>query len=101
HRRPPTPTPFPYTTLFRSAAARRRLVVGRPDRLGSSGGADHARRCRSAGRVMGRRAAGCAIAFIGPAATPARAVRCRAALRLVRSEEHTSELQSLAYLVCR
>src|SRR5205823_15046627 len=26
---------------------------------------------------------------------------CRRALRLGRSEEHTSELQSLAYLVCR
>src|SRR5687767_15646771 len=34
--------------------------------------------------------------------TPARlsATRCPAAARATRSEEHTSELQSLAYLVC-
>src|SRR5687767_15701311 len=35
----------------------------------------------------------------GPAAEESRAVRAASAGR--RSEEHTSELQSLAYLVCR
>src|SRR2546425_6142420 len=46
----------------------------------------------------------CALAPLGPRARPAlaRACRHRDASRIVRrSEEHTSELQSLAYLVCR
>src|SRR5437764_4624740 len=34
----------------------------------------------------------------GPASTPGRATSCRSA---IRSEEHTSELQSPMYLVCR
>src|SRR5258708_16605164 len=72
-RRPPRSTLFPYTTLFRSCRRRR----GRP--------------CRS------RRAA------------PRRCRRCRSGrcsyrdliVAGVRSEEHTSELQSPDHLVCR
>src|SRR3712207_8644147 len=74
-RRPPRSTLFPYTTLFRSAAAaaRRPRAAARLPRAGG------ARRRRA--RLEGRR--------------PHR-------LRLgVRSEEHTSELQSRQYLVCR
>src|SRR2546425_8400450 len=71
-RRPPRSTLFPYTTLFRSAPARRDSVKG---------------------KAPSRRRSGCG-RFRGPAAS-ARAPGC------VRSEEHTSELQSLAYLVCR
>src|SRR3712207_8700753 len=75
-RRPPRSTLFPYTTLFRS---RRRL--GRP------------------GRDPGLR----------PGAGRRRRLRQGFALRLRRwerghhgrSEEHTSELQSRQYLVCR
>src|SRR2546425_9600380 len=63
-RRPPRSTLFPYTTLFRSRAARP------PD------GGD-------------------------PRADPPSRLRPPALLRGARSEEHTSELQSLAYLVCR
>src|SRR2546425_6864107 len=71
-RRPPRSTLFPYTTLFRSAV-------------------------RAAAPAGAR------------AATPdqpdpeRRAVRGNAQRRPreARSEEHTSELQSLAYLVCR
>src|SRR2546425_8097137 len=71
-RRPPRSTLFPYTTLFRSRASL-------PPRV-----ACDARPTRSPG-----------------AATPApRDSRC-ARPRRRRSEEHTSELQSLAYLVCR
>src|SRR5437879_7085476 len=63
-RRPPTPTLFPYTTLFRSC-----------------GRAQH----RHGGDDLG-----------------AAEARLRAsAARLRRSEEHTSELQSPMYLVCR
>src|SRR5688572_32097252 len=63
-RRPPRSTLFPYTTLFRSAAALRR-PRGRP--------AHHRPRSRR------RRADGLDL----------------------RSEEHTSELQSQSNLVCR
>src|SRR3712207_7835673 len=76
-RRPPRSTLFPYTTLFRSRAELR-------DRHGAA-----ARRPR---RGVHR---------LLPARRPA--VRHRPAHRLlgVRSEEHTSELQSRQYLVCR
>src|SRR3712207_7725426 len=82
-RRPPRSTLFPYTTLFRS---RRRRGVVHP-RAGPAG--------RAAPQLGGP----------GPAA-PARrggaAVRRdHALLAVVRSEEHTSELQSRQYLVCR
>src|SRR2546423_5677562 len=71
-RRPPRSTLFPYTTLFRSGVAR---VARHPDgveRLGD--GAD----------LIQLHENGIADA-----------------VRMARSEEHTSELQSLAYLVCR
>src|SRR2546425_7817325 len=77
-RRPPRSTLFPYTTLFRS---------GRPRDDGIHGalsGAARPRRGR-AGRLV----------LDATAHRPARVARAR------RSEEHTSELQSLAYLVCR
>src|SRR2546425_3413698 len=80
-RRPPRSTLFPYTTLFRSRAARIPPNVARTDRC----------RCDQL------RAATC---------RPRRASALRGPGRTVdatrdRSEEHTSELQSLAYLVCR
>src|SRR2546425_8946274 len=83
-RRPPRSTLFPYTTLFRSGlrddprapAARRGGDVSR------NGGAR-----RAGGRAPGPRDRLCAEPG-GRAAGD-------------RSEEHTSELQSLAYLVCR
>src|SRR2546425_9166214 len=70
-RRPPRSTLFPYTTLFRSLLP-----------LGPRGGV----------AARGRRG--------GPAAL-SRAGAGAAARALHRSEEHTPELQSLAYLVCR
>src|SRR5687767_15411386 len=70
-RRPPRSTLFPYTTLFRSMARSSRW---RGPRRGRVSGAWAARLTTSTVRV------------------PTRAPR---------SEEHTSELQSLAYLVCR
>src|SRR5262245_65107699 len=73
-RRPPRSTLFPYTTLFRSPPALFQRVV---DRRGH-----HVH----PGDVQPHpRAAACAVA----------------AARAVRSEEHTSELQSLRHLVCR
>src|SRR3712207_8731822 len=82
-RRPPRSTLFPYTTLFRS-----------PHRA-------RARRPAPRGARLSRRAAR------GPARLRAavRAARVRGGeqrlLRRGRSEEHTSELQSRQYLVCR
>src|SRR3712207_7835953 len=78
-RRPPRSTLFPYTTLFRSSL--------RPLRFG--GRALHL----GALRADGRHRHGVAL---GPH------VHARQARRLDRrSEEHTSELQSRQYLVCR
>src|SRR3712207_8609474 len=83
-RRPPRSTLFPYTTLFRSAEARRRLL--RRDRAARPGG--HLLRDGRAGRL----AAGPGLLPDGDERLP---------LRAARSEEHTSELQSRQYLVCR
>src|SRR2546425_3804158 len=79
-RRPPRSTLFPYTTLFRSdpdGGARRALHPppgGAPPREGPHG------------HLRGRN--GKPVLFDRHGRGP-------------RSEEHTSELQSLAYLVCR
>src|SRR2546425_7929435 len=70
-RRPPRSTLFPYTTLFRSPP-----VPGR---------ALHTTIDLELQRYIAR---------IFPAGQ-------RGAVLALRSEEHTSELQSLAYLVCR
>src|SRR2546425_4963883 len=67
-----------------------------PDRGALLGGA----RARRAGRRRGRGAAPHAGARRG-AAQLLRRARRDTAPRSTRSEEHTSELQSLAYLVCR
>src|SRR2546425_3253665 len=77
-RRPPRSTLFPYTTLFRSPRAARRCAGGGGARAPRQGVRDEGGRPEWRGDV--------------------RAPRRRLQLR---SEEHTSELQSLAYLVCR
>src|SRR2546425_9038347 len=83
-RRPPRSTLFPYTTLFRS------------DRQG--GARAHGDLRRPAARVPGP-GAGRRVRAAHLGALRA-AQRCGVA-PAYRSEEHTSELQSLAYLVCR
>src|SRR5687767_15264228 len=82
-RRPPRSTLFPYTTLFRSA--RGRLQLGQPAQL------------RAVGLVDPLQAA-----VLAREKLPVADQGHVAVIALVdRSEEHTSELQSLAYLVCR
>src|SRR3712207_7138434 len=82
-RRPPRSTLFPYTTLFRSVASRSR-------RLGED--LDDARGAVDAHPVTRP----------DPVAGVARADhRGDPELARHRSEEHTSELQSRQYLVCR
>src|SRR3712207_6895175 len=80
-RRPPRSTLFPYTTLFRSPGGRRPIPVGGGGTPGPLGGT--ARWTWSSG---GR-----------PAPCPGAV----GAVEQFRSEEHTSELQSRQYLVCR
>src|SRR3712207_8570448 len=75
-RRPPRSTLFPYTTLFRSCSPRARellVEVGHGDR-------DYKR----LGPDIGSQVEGASLERQGR-----------------RSEEHTSELQSRQYLVCR
>src|SRR5437016_12089505 len=82
-RRPPRSTLFPYTTLFRSRSRRGRAAS-------ASAPPDPARSATAPtedGRVPRPRGRG---PRSGPTPFPA-----------ARSEEHTSELQSLTNLVCR
>src|SRR5437764_4298863 len=77
-RQPPRSTLFPYTTLFRSGSKLGKPVansVGRDARGGT---------CRLVERTSLRQLGG-----------------ERSRVRAARSEEHTSELQSPMYLVCR
>src|SRR5207253_4476226 len=95
-RRPPTSPLFPYTTLFRS----RRTPGSRPrasnrssDTRGASGGP--ARRPPRSSRAASspRRRPGPSPYQVYDVFVPS--------LVHVRSEEHTSELQSRGHLVCR
>src|SRR5258707_4231644 len=70
-RRPPRSTLFPYTTLFRSAGGPVARALDRDQHRDAAQPATDRRAARSARR------------------------------HLARSEEHTSELQSRQYLVCR
>src|SRR3712207_7721239 len=84
-RRPPRSTLFPYTTLFRS---RGRAPRRRPDR-------GRRLRARAAARMGLRRS------HAGPAGAQHEMLPAEPLTDGVRSEEHTSELQSRQYLVCR
>src|SRR3712207_8123142 len=76
-RRPPRSTLVPYTTLFRSAEER----------------SSHAE--NAAAEAVSARAGR------GRDPLPSRCAAASAASAASRSEEHTSELQSRQYLVCR
>src|SRR2546425_8849210 len=79
-RRPPRSTLFPYTTLFRSVGLM----------LGEAIGCYHFV-IKATCRIIGESYGAFALRFWSGFA----------AVSAARSEEHTSELQSLAYLVCR
>src|SRR3712207_8357076 len=97
-RRPPRSTLFPYTTLFRSAATSPGAEwPGRRLGLPESGP-------RSIARLGRRIAALCidwALAVLVSIAFFAYDSFATLAIFAARSEEHTSELQSRQYLVCR
>src|SRR2546423_11433243 len=86
-RRPPRSTLFPYTTLFRSGVDEVRLTGGEP--LVRK---DLPELIRRLARLDGLRSL---------SLTTNGYLLKQQAEALARSEEHTSELQSLAYLVCR
>src|SRR2546425_8201716 len=79
-RRPPRSTLFPYTTLFRSEAIDGQSQRVAEVRQGPRQLREQVDRRQTSPEIFGH---------IGDSAGT------------VRSEEHTSELQSLAYLVCR
>src|SRR3712207_8199488 len=79
-RRPPRSTLFPYTTLFRSGGQRVVTVEVQVAEV-----------LRQPGEVVGAQRG----------VVPVRVHVVRLLEPLVRSEEHTSELQSRQYLVCR
>src|SRR5205823_13044050 len=99
-RPPPIPTLFPYTTLFRSFA-----VNGATAR--SSGPESPAATDGDAPVPVASASSTDGSGTPSPTAVTSSAPRKTAAqpdpnsLCTRRSEEHTSELQSLAYLVCR
>src|SRR3712207_9317199 len=76
-RRPPRSTLFPYTTLFRSH--QHVVRVGQPV----------------------RHALGGALRLVRPGRGGTQQKQEREQVKAHRSEEHTSELQSRQYLVCR
>src|SRR5256885_11636609 len=91
-RRPPRSTLFPYTTLFRSVPADMPVLWALRDVLGMTG-----------------TKFGCGMAFCGACTVQLEGQAIRscvtpvsaAAGKTIRSEEHTSELQSPCNLVCR
>src|SRR3712207_7174233 len=98
-RRPPRSTLFPYTTLFRSAQTANSTAAdmqGPPGEIGVV-----LRRSGGHARADGRQPRDPGVPFATPhpersGVVTVRTHRCRR-----RSEEHTSELQSRQYLVCR
>src|SRR3712207_9233411 len=99
-RRPPRSTLFPYTTLFRSARVeerRVRAVLLPPPREVAGAVRQAVEPAEGVDRVDGDGE---------PAAEPRErgadvGAQVEAVAPRVRSEEHTSELQSRQYLVCR
>src|SRR3712207_7853778 len=96
-RRPPRSPLFPYTTLFRSPRARSRR------RGGLYRNKNTAYASRVPHRLAVRRASVHSIVWSGESAPPKSLGGEHMKMRsiLLRSEEHTSELQSRQYLVCR
>src|SRR3712207_7221553 len=83
-RRPPRSTLFPNPTLFRYLI--RKTAADVQSKITA---AAHAYRVRFVRPVSRRKRFACAIAFVAHSSNS------------LRSEEHTSELQSRQYLVCR
>src|SRR3712207_9168253 len=99
-RRPPRSTLFPYTTLFRSAQlVVDREAIGLQQRGGRAGGGAGVE-VAELGDQRGGPLVHVAGIRLGGHALEERGVALHRDL-VARSEEHTSELQSRQYLVCR
>src|SRR3712207_9154623 len=99
-RRPPRSTLFPYTTLFRSPQARVAESVPELPRIWH---VPHDRNANFTGREDLLSTLRRTFVSAEPAARP-QAIHGLGGVgktQLARSEEHTSELQSRQYLVCR
>src|SRR3712207_8707309 len=84
-RRPPRSTLFPYTTLFRSrlkASSKRKITRTQRSRCSAKKALLISKRKRNLSKILA-------------------GTSCHARKHPWRSEEHTSELQSRQYLVCR
>src|SRR5947208_3601888 len=97
-RRPPKPTLFPYTTLFRSAAQAKKLAaeIGYPVLIkAASGGGGRGMKVVPEEEQLE--------SLMSQAASEARSAfgDDTVYMEKYRSEEHTSELQSPDHLVCR
>src|SRR3712207_8422128 len=89
-RRPPRSTLFPYTTLFRSNVEIGNLTIG----SAACGGTKDA-------SMPGEFGQACSYASALKMVTPSGEIVEIMEDQPERSEEHTSELQSRQYLVCR
>src|SRR3712207_7866049 len=87
-RRPPRSTLFPYTTLFRSVEVSESVTSV----IGSSSKANGTMDFTPA---LGEKESRKIVAYVTQNGLP------RDEIQVARSEEHTSELQSRQYLVCR
>src|SRR3712207_7792612 len=83
-RRPPRSTLFPYTTLFRSDGEMRSGIELVLDLVG-----------------FDTQVRGAALVVTGEGSLDAQSLAGKAPVGVLRSEEHTSEIQSRQYLVCR
>src|SRR2546425_2759516 len=91
-RRPPRSTLFPYTTLFRSRQRGFALFPGNREQHLARHGNDEGQHHHGQNNSRREEAH-----TVGGTLEE----RQKSQRRFERSEEHTSELQSLAYLVCR
>src|SRR5690348_17462216 len=93
-RRPPSPPLFPYTTLFRSSAP---CASAANPSVGVATPGVQQRRAALAAEITAT--SPCGMTMRRPPAAATSATCC--GVVTVRSEEHTSELQSPVHLVCR
>src|SRR5690242_12576521 len=97
-RRPPRSTLFPYTTLFRSIGVFRSLLPREPRLVADLEPAQpfHPDIAFPTRNHQSRR-----VSLLGPQHLAVHAIGNHAIVKRLRSEEHTSELQSHVNLVCR
>src|SRR5205823_14065939 len=97
----PLPTLFPYTTLFRSCYYCDDNITVSADLAGKQAPCPSCRRIVKVPLpVKQEKKDWRDLTRTGPSAAKENIIPAHGPVRVRRSEEHTSELQSLAYLVC-